>query len=72
MPSLAEICPVVLENKILKFRQYIFTLSLLSSPLKKVVVAHLNKLEFSLPIDALYQVLLTLAHSSSGEEEENI
>ena len=34
MPSLVEIGPVVLEKKILKLRQYVFTLLLLS-PLGK-------------------------------------
>ena len=58
MSSLVEIGPVVLE-KIFKFRQYIFTLLLLS-PLEKGRVLYLNKLESPLTSDGLYQVWLKL------------
>ena len=58
--SLVEIDPVVLEKKIIKFRQCIFTNSLLSL-LEKGGALHLNKLESPLLKDALYQVWLKLA-----------
>ena len=57
MPSLIEIGPVILEKKILKFRQCIFTILLFCSyiPLKNCVVVHLNKFESPSPKDALCQ-----------------
>ena len=54
---LVEIGPVVLEKKILKFRQGIFTILLLS-PLGKV---HDPSFEQTSPKDALCQVWLKLA-----------
>ena len=60
--SLVEIGPVVLEIKILKFRQCIFTISLFRNylPLEKGGALHLNKLESPSPKDALCQVWLKL------------
>ena len=59
VPSLVEIDPMVLRrfldifNIILLFRYYL--------PLGKGTALHLNKIEFLLPMDALYQVWLQLA-----------
>ena len=58
MPSLVEISSAVLEKKIFKFRQCIFTNYL---PLVKGWAHHLNKLESPSPKDALCQVWLKLA-----------
>ena len=60
MPSLVEIGSVVLEKKIFKVHQCIFTLSYYL-PLEKGVALHLNKIESPLPKDALCQVWLNLA-----------
>ena len=57
--SLVKIGPVVLEKKIFKFLQCIFQFSNYL-PLEKGVALHLNRLEFSLPKDALCQVWLKL------------
>ena len=57
MPSLVEIGPVVLEKKILKLRQNVFTL-LLQSPLGKGQGPSFDKLESPSPKDGLYQFLL--------------
>ena len=59
MPRLVEIDPVILEKKILKFRQYIFFCFYF--PLLKDLVLYLSKFESPLPKDALYQVWLILA-----------
>ena len=61
VPSLVEICSVVLEKKIFKFRQGIFTLFRNYLPLAKGGALHLSKLEFPSLIDVLCQVLLILA-----------
>ena len=58
--KLVEMSPVVLEKKIFKFRQRIFTISLLS-PLGKGRALHLNKLESPSPKDALCHVWLKMA-----------
>ena len=58
---LIEIGPVVLEEMIFKVLQCIFPISLLS-PLGKTVALHLNKLESTLPKNALCQVWLKLVH----------
>ena len=60
MPSLVEIGPVVLNNKIFKYFQYNFTISLLST-LGEGGGPYLNKLESPSPKDALCQVRLKLA-----------
>ena len=60
MPSLVEIGQVVLEKKIFKFRQCIFAILQLS-PFEKGRDLHLNKREYTLPKDVLYQVWLKLA-----------
>ena len=57
---LIEIGHVVLEEMIFKVLQCIFPISLLS-PLGKRVALHLNKLESTLPKNALCQVWLKLA-----------
>ena len=59
MPSLVEIGPVVLEEKILNFI-HVFLLFLNYLPLEKGVALRLKKLEFHSPKDALCQVWLKL------------
>ena len=59
MLSLVEINPVVLENKIFKFRQCILANYL---PLEKGGTLHLKKRESHLPKNALFQIWLKLAH----------
>ena len=61
MPSLVEIGPVVLEKKIFKCRQCIFSMWLLS-PLEKCIALNLNKFEFPLPKNTLCHVWLKSAH----------
>ena len=58
--SFVDIGPVILEKKTLKFRQCIYTISLLS-PLRKERGSSLSDLELSSHKDALCQVLLKLA-----------
>ena len=53
VPSLVEIGPMLLDRKILKFCQRIFSYFIIISPLKKNVALHLNKLESPLPKDDL-------------------
>ena len=53
--SFGEIGPVVVEEKILKFGQCIFTI-----PLEMGVVFHLNKLESSSPKNSLCLVWLNV------------
>ena len=61
MLSLVEICSVVLEKKILKFRKCVFSLFHNYLPLEKGGALHLNKLESPSSKDALCQVWLKLA-----------
>ena len=58
--SLVEIGPVVLDRKIFKFHQCIFTI-LLSSPIGRCGALHLNRHESPSPKDELCQVWLKLA-----------
>ena len=58
MPSLVEIERVVLEKKILKFRQYIFVFRDYLPSLEKARAIHLHKLEPTSPKDALCPVVL--------------
>ena len=60
VPTLVEIGPAILENKILKFVN-VFSLFRYYLPLEKGVALHLNKFEFLLPKDDLCQVWLKLA-----------
>ena len=59
MPSLVEISPVVLEKKISKFLQYIFTISILS-PLLEGWGPSLEQFELPSPREVLCQVWLKL------------
>ena len=61
VPRLVEICPVVLEEKILKFRKCVFSLFHNYLPLEKGGALHLNKPQSPSPKDALCQVWLKLA-----------
>ena len=61
MPSLVEIGPVVLENKIFFNFVNLFLLFLNYLPLEKGGALYLNKLDSSSPKDALCQVWLKLA-----------
>ena len=58
MPYLVEIGPVVLEKKIFKICQYIFSQFHNYLPLEKGVTLHLNKFESLLPKDELCPVVL--------------
>ena len=60
VPSLVEICPVVLEKKIFNFIN-VFSLFLHYLPLKKGGILHLIKLESPSSKEALCQVWLKLA-----------
>ena len=59
VPSLVEIGPVVLEKKIFKSYQCIFSKWLLS-PLEKCMALNLNKIELPLPKNKLCHVWLKL------------
>ena len=61
VPRLVEICPVVLEKEILKFRKCVFSLFHNYLPLEKGWALHLNKPKSPSPKDALCQVELKLA-----------
>ena len=59
--NLVEYCPVLLEKKILKFRQCFFHDFVIISAWKMGRALHLNKIESSLHKVDLYQVWLKLA-----------
>jgi hypothetical protein len=61
VPSLIELCPVVLEKKIF-FKIQFFLLFCYYLPLEKGDPLHLDKLESPPPKDDLCQVWLNLAH----------
>ena len=60
VPRLVEIGPMVLEKKILKIRECVFSLFHNYLPLEKGGALHLNKFESPPPKDALCQVWLKL------------
>ena len=61
MPSLVEICQVVLEKKIFFNLSMYFCNFVIISPFQKSWILHLNKFEFPFPKDALWQAWLKLA-----------
>ena len=61
VPRLVQIVPVVLEKKIFKFLQCIFSLFRNYLPVEKAGALHLNKLESPSTKNALCQVWLKLA-----------
>ena len=61
VPSLVEICQVVLEKKIFFNLSMYFCNFVIISPFQKSWILHLNKFEFPFPKDALWQAWLKLA-----------